>query len=384
LKQVLYNYLSNALKFSPDEAAITVRVVPEDTAEFRIEVADRGIGIKPEDLGRLFVEFQQLDASTAKRYPGTGLGLALTKRIVEAQGGRVGVRSVPGKGSTFFAVLPLHGNGAAASPPAADTARRWGGDPRILVIEDDPKDQKWLVQTLVAAGCAVEAVATASEAEQRCRNQRYDAITADLLLPDMSGRDLMKAIRSSGPNSETPVVIVTVAAEKGLGIGFHVHDILAKPVSEDDLIGAFRRARVHTDGQRPILVVDDDPRDAKLAARILEQSGFPVLCCVNGEQALEAAAAHAPAAVLLDMVMPGMDGLGFLERFRAMPAGQRIPVIVWTALDLTRERREKLQASAQAIVLKAAGTTALLNELRAFIPLPSPLPAAEPLTPRAA
>jgi CheY-like chemotaxis protein len=201
----------------------------------------------------------------------------------------------------------------------------------------------------------------------------------------MSGRDLLKAIRSSGPNSETPVVIVTMAAEKGLGVGFHVHDILAKPVSEDDLIGAFRRARVHTDGQRPILVVDDDPRDAKLATRILEQSGFPVLCCVNGEQALEAAAAHAPAAVLLDMVMPGMDGLGFLERFRAMPAGQRIPVIVWTAVDLTREQREKLQASAQAIVLKADGTTALLSELRAFIALPSPLPAAvEPLTHTAA
>ncbi len=331
LKQVLYNYLSNALKFSPEEGRVTVRVKPENVDEFRLEVEDRGIGIKPDDIGRLFVEFQQLDASTAKKYAGTGLGLTLTKRIVEAQGGRVEVRSTPGEGSVFSAVLP---RGAKFTPePAAEPAAGGGGALRLLVVEDDKSDRTWIVQTLADAGYAVEAVATGAEALARCRQQRYDAITLDLLFPDMHGREVLRGIRAEGPNRETPVVIVTLVTDKGVAAGFHVHDILIKPVLTEDLLGSLARAGVAPNEARPILVVDDDPRARKLAERALEDSRYHPLCVAGAEEGLEVAAETPPAAV---------------------------------------------GAATQGLVRKGDGAGALLAELRDLVPLPpAPTPVSE-------
>jgi PAS domain S-box-containing protein len=377
LKQVLYNYLSNAIKFSPDEGHVTVRVVPENKDEFRLEVRDNGIGIKREDMSRLFVEFQQLDSSTAKKYPGTGLGLALTKRIVEAQGGRVGVESTPGKGSMFSAVFPR--GGVRVAPLLEEMIAGPMGAPRVLVIEDDTNDRAWIARTLVAAGYSVDAVDTGGEALVRCGLNRYDAITLDLLLPDMNGQDLLKAIRAAGENQETPVVVVTVVAQQGIVAGFHVQDILVKPVEPGAILAALRRARVEPDRTRPILVVDDDPQALKLASRALEEAGYESDCVQSAGDGLTAAAARAPAAVVLDLVMPDTDGFGFLKRFRATPSGRRTPVIIWTVKDVTRKERDALEAAAQAIVLKSEGTAALLAEIRNLVPHPaSPTPAPEP------
>src|SRR5207302_1178719 len=191
LKQLLYNYLSNALKFTPDGGQVTVRVLPEQADTYRIEVEDTGIGIRPEDLGRLFVEFQQLDAGAAKKYQGTGLGLALTKRIVEAQSGKVGVRSAPGTGSVFFAVLPrvfwAERESPARSSARPDAAPPVANGPAVLIIDDDPRERAWLMKTLGGAGYAVEAAASGAEAVARCREKAFSAITLDLLLPDMKG-----------------------------------------------------------------------------------------------------------------------------------------------------------------------------------------------------
>ena len=378
LKQVLYNYLSNALKFSADEGRITVRVKPENVDEFRIDVEDRGIGIKPADMSRLFVEFQQLDASTAKKHAGTGLGLVLTKRIVEAQGGRVDVRSTPGEGSVFSAVLP---RGATFTPgPVAEPAAGRAGAPRILVVEDNKKDRTWIVQTLADSGYSVEAVATGAEALARCRQQPYDAVTLDLLLPDMHGRDVIRDIRAEGPNRTTPVVIVTVVTDKGLAAGFHVHDVLIKPVQAEDLLGSLARANVAPSETRPILVVDDDPHARKLAERALEDSGYHTRCVASAEEGLEVAVETPPAAVVLDLLMPGMDGFEFLKRFRATAVGRRTPVIVWTVKDLTRKEREELRAATQGFVLKGEGPASLLAELLDLVPLPPvPTPVSESL-----
>jgi signal transduction histidine kinase/ActR/RegA family two-component response regulator len=243
LKQVLYNYLSNALKFTPEEGRVTVRILSADGNAFRLEVEDTGIGIKPEDLGRLFVEFQQFDASTAKKYPGTGLGLALTKRIVECQGGEVGVRSVVGQGSVFFAQLPRIArttpDGDARLPPPMQAPH---GSPRILIVEDDPADRRWLTQPLTRAGYAVDWVATGRDAIERFRQQRYDAITVDLLLPDVSGRDLLRALRSAGPNAATPVIVISVVTEHAVAAEFQVSEFLEKPVGADTLVASVRRA----------------------------------------------------------------------------------------------------------------------------------------------
>jgi CheY-like chemotaxis protein len=368
LKQVLYNYLSNAFKFTPDEGRVWVRVFPESPEAFRLEVQDTGIGIRAEDLARLFVEFQQLDASAAKKYAGTGLGLALTKRIVEAQGGRVGVESEAGKGSTFFAVLPRRALRGSVEPTAApDVQTQPSGDRRVLVIDDDATDRRWLFRTLSEAGFAVEMASSGVEGLESCRIRVYDAVLLDLLLPDIDGREVLRAIRSGGPNRHTPVIIVTVVAEKGVGAGFHVDDILQKPVAKKDLLAALNRASVSPSAPGPIFVIDDDRAALKLAERTLKDLGYRPVCHAGAAQALESIATEAPAAVVLDLLMPGMDGFEFLSRFRRTAAGRRTPVIVWTVKDLSSREREELESLAQSVVSKSAGAKALIEELETYV-----------------
>ena len=364
LKQILYNYLSNALKFTPDEGKVVIRVKPENQDYFRIEVEDSGIGIKADDLGRLFVEFQQLDASSAKKYSGTGLGLALTKRIVEAHGGKVGVDSTVEKGSIFYAVLPrvFHVPGEivdqerfAMAPPGA---------PLILVVEDEPEDRAWLARELAEAGYAVDTVATGAEALVHCREMRFDAIMLDMMLPDMSGRAVLGKIRERGLNLETPVIVVSVLADKGIGVGYEVRDILAKPVSGDEILKALKRCGVEPSNRRPILVVDDDESALKLADKTLRALGYRAVCRQDVTSALSAAAKEHPAAVILDVVIPEINGFEFLKRFRNTQAGRRTPVIVWTGKDLTSAERRHLQSTADSVVMKSEVADELLRELK--------------------
>jgi CheY-like chemotaxis protein len=246
LKQVAYNYLSNALKFTPDGGRVTLRVKPEGLDSFRLEVQDTGIGIAPGDLGRLFVEFQQLEAGAAKRHQGTGLGLALTRRLIEAQGGSVGVRSVLGVGSTFHACLPCHAISFGRTKTPIVFAPSLAGASRVLVVEDDARDQVQLIATLESAGYAVELASTGGEAIERWREVRYDAVTIDLLLPDMSGLELLAALRREPANAGTPVIVVTVVPDPKLVAGFAVHDILHKPLDREILLASLVRAGLRT------------------------------------------------------------------------------------------------------------------------------------------
>jgi PAS domain S-box-containing protein len=369
LKQVLYNFLSNALKFTPDSGHVVVRTLAGTGDTFRLEVEDTGIGIAPADIGRIFTVFQQLDTGATKRHAGTGLGLALTKRLVEAQGGEVGVRSVLGVGSTFHAILPQQAqeHRPRSNPPS------WSNRPgasTILVVEDDPGDQALLIETLSAAGYSVELAHTGSEAMEKCQKQRFDAVTLDLLLPDMSGLDLLPGIRATGPNRNVPVIVVTVADHRVIS-GFAVHDVLRKPLDSRALLGSLERAGVKPDKPGSILIVDDDPGALRLMEATLVQLGYQAVCRTSGREGLEAAARLAPAAVVLDLLMPEMDGFEFLERLRKIPSHARTPVIVWTSKDLTANERVSLHESVQAVISKnGSGTQALLAEIRAFLASP--------------
>ncbi len=244
-KQVLYNYLSNAIKFTAHGGSVAVRVSPDGDEWFRVEVEDTGIGISPPDIGRLFVEFQQLDSGLSKKHDGTGLGLALTRRLVEAQGGTVGVSSTLGKGSTFFAVLPRRSiSGTAYAGRRTPSVVRKGGAPRVLVIEDDLREQSRIVEALMRAGYAVDTADNGSEALARIRSHNFDAVTVDLLLPDMSGIDLLAGIRASGTNASIVIVVLTIVAEEHDLSGLKVHEILHKPFDASALLGALERAQV--------------------------------------------------------------------------------------------------------------------------------------------
>jgi len=371
LKQVLYNYLSNALKFTPDEGRVVVRVRREDADRFRLEVEDSGIGIEARDLGRLFTEFQQLDSGSSKKYGGTGLGLALTKRLVEAQGGRVGVRSTPGRGSLFFAVLPLVASKVQAPQPEEEVPAAGEGAPAILVIEDDNKDRAGLVETLASAGYFVKVASNGQEALQQCSERTFDGITLDLLLPDMGGWDVLRRIRSQGQNAGTPVIVNTVVAEKSAGAAFAIHDYLVKPLRAEDLLASLQRAGIVPLSERPILVVDDDAAARKLMEATLEGLGYRPIAVSSGAEGLEAVSVEPPAAVILDLLMPKMDGFEFLEALRNTSVGRVTPVIVWTVKDLTAQDHASLAASAQAVVLKSdGGTGRLLEELEKYVPPP--------------
>jgi len=370
LKQVLNNYIANAIKFTDADGQITVRARAESPQQFRIEVEDTGVGIKADDIQRLFIEFQQLDATATKQYPGTGLGLALIKKLVEAQGGRVGVNSVAGKGSTFYVILPRNlespsysvENLLSAQVPVGRQAA-----PSLLIIEGDAKERAWLAQTLTTAGYEVETASSGTGALALCRQRRFDAITLDLILPDTNGQDLLTKIRKEGLNRDTPVLVVTVIADKAIATGYCVDEFLVKPVREADLITALKRIEIGRDDSRKVLCIDDDPKSLKLAKLVLLSHGYLPICKTNARSALKLLEKERPVAIILDLMMPGMDGFEFMERLRRRPDATHTPVIVWTIKDIAPTDRARLQASAQAIVIKGRqGASQLLKELKAY------------------
>jgi CheY-like chemotaxis protein len=371
LKQVLYNYLSNAIKFTENGGHITVRARPEDERRFRLEVEDDGIGIMPDEIGKLFVAFQQLDSGAAKRHQGTGLGLALSKKIVEAQGGQVGVQSTRGQGSVFYAVLPTQADLTNEQPPEHSTAPAASPDmPKVLVIEDSEADRKWLARILADAGYRVEIAKNGAEAIERARNQPFSAILLDLILPDTGGWDILHTIRAAGLNQNTPVIVVTLVAEKGIAKGFPIQDYLVKPVRPNDLLDSLRGAGLTPKSlQRRILVVDDDVKILKLASVGLKASGYEAVCHSSAVSALHDAELIEFAAVVLDLLMPEMDGFEFIDRFRRMDNCRHTPVIIWTNKDLTATDLGRLKDAAQSVALKSRdGIDTVLKELARHAP----------------
>ena len=365
LRQISYNYLSNALKFTPEGGKVIVRVVPESDTAFRLEVEDTGIGIAPVDLGKLFVEFQQLEAGAAKRHQGTGLGLALTRRLVEAQGGTVGVRSTQGAGSVFHAVLPRIARAEGTIPPPM--LPRLGAR-TVLIVEDNARDRDVLIEALSGAGYSVEVAQSGGEAIAHCRRRTFDAVTLDLLLPDMSGLECLAALRADGRARTTPVIVVSVLSDAKVVAGFAVHDVLRKPVDRDVLVRSLERAGVRPDRAGGILVVDDDDTALRLMDATLAQLGFSAITRSTGKAALEAAERLKPTAVVLDLMMPEMDGVEFLDRFRRIPAHARTPVLIWTAKELSRAETAQLRESAQGVVSKNGNTpSTVVAQLRTLL-----------------
>jgi signal transduction histidine kinase/DNA-binding response OmpR family regulator/HAMP domain-containing protein len=366
LKQVLYNYVSNAIKFTPAGGRIAIRATPEGADEVRFEVEDTGIGIAPDDLGRLFADFQQL--ANKHISGGTGLGLALTKRLVEAQGGRVGVRSTLGTGSVFHAILPRVATTGFAEPTPSPVEPAKRGAPRVLVVEDDPVDGRQLADALKHAGYGVEVCTSGAQAIARASEHPFDAITLDLLLPDMSGLDVVRQLRN-GKSQRAPVIVVTVVAEPGVLAGFAVRDVLLKPVDGDALAGALRRAGVSATTSRQVVVVDDDAAALRLMSTHLEQLGYDPAGFDDARAALAAVRAKMPAAIILDLMMPGMSGFEFLDQLRSEGDGRSVPVIVWTSKDLDPGEHAMLRASAVAVVSKGhGGSSGVVAELVAQLP----------------
>ena len=321
------------------------------------------------------MEFQQLDQTAGKQHQGTGLGLALAKRLVEAQGGEVGVESERGKGSVFSAVLPRAPHDiATVLAPAVEEAFRTAvpavqaaGTATVLVVEDDAQDQALLEDLLVSRGYVVEIAGTGAKAVAKSRERHFEAMVLDLMLPDMSGFDVLRTIRVEGKNQATRTIVVTTVKETGLAKAFAVNEWLVKPVNGDQLLSALERAGIQPECGT-VLVVDDDPASLRLGAATIEQLGCRVVCAGGGAEGLEAATANGPlAAIVLDLLMPDVDGFQFLERLRSTPEGGHTPVIVWTSRDLSAAEQATLLQTAQGLVGKSHLNMKLADELKPFL-----------------
>ncbi len=365
LKQVFYNYLSNAIKFTPAGGHVTLRVLAEGPEHFRVEVEDTGIGIAPADLPRLFTDFLQLDAGYSKQHQGTGLGLALTRRLVQAQGGQVGVRSTLGVGSVFSVLLNrVHGldNRRAADDLLGQQEREAD---RVLVIEGNQRDQALLVEALSEAGFEVDAAADGPYALRRARESAYAALTLNLRLPDQPGLGVLADIRSGGASQSAPVLSVSVPADQDMRAAFAIANVLCKPIRGDELWSAMARFRLPGGSRAKVMVIDDDAVSLDLMRATLASMDIDAVCFQDARAALAAIDQHRPDAMVLDLMMPELDGFQVLDALQRMPAWQALPVFIWTSMLLTDEEYAVLARSARAILLKGGGTMeAMLASVR--------------------
>ncbi|MGI3779739.1 MAG: response regulator, partial [Janthinobacterium lividum] len=362
IRQVLLNLLSNAAKFT-EKGLITLSVAreagPEGAGWITFTVADTGLGMSEEQMAKLFQRFQQADASTTRRFGGTGLGLSLTKAFGELLGGEVGVRSAPGEGSTFFMRVPAS-LPAAPLPDAAEPQAGTGGREVVLVIDDDATQRELTSRFLERSGYSARVAADGPAGLAMAREVRPHVILLDVTMPGMDGWSVLAALKADPALSLIPVVMVTFLEQRALASTLGAADYIMKPVDWNRLGLVMDRFR-SADGD--VLVVDDDA-DTRLRLRAtLEKQGWSVAEAENGLDALEHVASALPRVILLDLAMPLMDGFEFLERLRERPGCGTVPVVVLTSLSLTPEDRRRLRGANQILSKGAVSLDELTRKL---------------------
>ncbi|MBF0272051.1 MAG: response regulator [Magnetococcales bacterium] len=378
-RQIVYNLLSNAVKFTPDGGRIHLRagrvcraaveswsaatsntlhwpLPPNDFTDFlEISVEDSGIGIGRDDAVRLFKPFSQIDSSLSRRYEGTGLGLAMVMKMVELHGGTVAVASESGQGSCFTVWLPWReagGGMASAVLPVLPSPEGW----TALVIEDNDTAAELVGLQLEAEGLHALRVVSAEEAMALVGSFQPAVIILDIFLPGMDGWDFLEALkRPDSPWVDVPVVIVSIVADARKGFALGASQVLQKPVGRDDLATALHRLGFGPEVERQgkVLIIDDDPKAVELLATHLAAPGQVVLRASGGAEGIGLARSALPDLILLDLIMPEVNGFDVVEALRADPATVAIPIIVVTAKQLTREDHERLNSAAVAIMAKA-------------------------------
>jgi GAF domain-containing protein/CheY-like chemotaxis protein len=367
VRQALFNLLSNACKFT-DRGTVALAVAREtldgqDSMVF--SVSDTGIGMTSEQLTRLFEVFSQADAATTRKYGGTGLGLALSRRLCRMMGGDVTVESEADRGSTFTIRLPALVADAVEAPAApAEQADHVPGIGTVLVIDDEAAVRDLMQRFLTKEGFRVVTAASGEEGMRRARELRPDAITLDVMMPGMDGWAVLSALKADPDLADIPVVMLTIVDDKNLGYALGASDYLTKPIDRERLVavlGKYRR-------DRPVLLVDDDVEVRQLLRRMLEPAGYAVVEAENGRVALKHLREGPPSVILLDLMMPEMDGFEFVAEFRRHEDWRGVPIIVITAKDLTREDRERLNGYVQKILQKGThGRDELLAEVRELV-----------------
>jgi CheY-like chemotaxis protein len=376
VKQSLLNLLSNASKFTREgQVTLDVRPDPDQSGKILFAVSDTGIGITEEQQARLFQAFRQADNSTTRIYGGTGLGLVITRSFARMLGGDVTVRSAPGEGSIFTLALPAQPPSPAASrplPAAPDSEPPAGPSPgaalaTVLVTDDEAASRRIIGAHLAREGYRVLYAASGEQALEVARRERPDAITLDIMMPQVDGWSVLRSLKADPELAPIPVVLVSITADRGLGFALGAAAVLSKPVDRAELSAALRAHCVTADGAIA-LIVDDDLAIRELTERTVERLGLTPIVAPDGQAAIAWLEENRPPSlILLDLLMPVMDGFEFLHHLRARPNWRDIPVIVLTAKTLTEAEREQLTAMTQVVIAKGQsahhGLTAALREV---------------------
>jgi len=381
LRQCLLNLLSNASKFT-HEGAITLRCISEKQdgeAFIRFSVSDTGIGIREKALEHLFEKFVQGDGSTTRKYGGTGLGLAITKQLIELMGGEIGVTSQLGKGSTFTILLPVGelekyaesvetfgvpAQGSQAGLPAVTQEKQ---EKTVLVIDDDPAVLDLMTRFLTKEGFQVVSSSCGEEGLRIAEKLKPFAITLDVKMPGMDGWTVLSQLKKVPELVETPVIMMSIMEDYEKGYALGASEYLTKPIQRDLLFEVLMKYRP-TVGEGQVLVVEDDQASRELLSGTLKKEGWHVREAFNGLEALETIKAAPPDLILLDLMMPEMDGFQFLERLRKQKLAEGVPVVVITAKDLTGQDRAKLSKSVDRILEKGGYVRErLLQEVRFLV-----------------
>jgi len=371
-RQTLFNLLSNAAKFTEQGtiALTAARATVQGRDHIVFRVTDSGIGMTAAQIDKLFQPFTQADASTTRKFGGTGLGLTITRLLCQMMGGDITVESTPGQGSTFTITLPadVAAREEQGEERAEDSAAHGAdGGNIVLVVDDDLVVHDLMTRYLTREGFVAVTTSDGDEALRLAKELRPIAVTLDVMMPRMDGWTVLTALKADPATADIPVIMLSMVQDKNLGFALGASEYLPKPVDRARLAAVLSKYRL--DGQdSTVLVVDDDPLNRNGVKGALEGEGFTVVTAENGKQGLDRLAEVTPRVILLDLMMPEMDGFRFAEELRARAEWRAIPVIVMTSKDLTPEDRRRLHGRVEEVVQKKAySRDELLREMRDLV-----------------
>ena len=372
VRQSLFNLLGNAGKFTKNGVvrleAERVRGVSGDAVLFRVR--DSGVGMTPEQAGKIFAPFTQADASTTRKFGGTGLGLAITREFSRMLGGDTKVESELGRGSVFSILIPVRFASPDAPVEEPETARATHHEvdtdtdkPLVLLIDDDLTVHDLVRRFLQKEGFRVIAAPSGAEGLELANQLRPAVIVLDVMMPTMDGWSVLTKLKSTPEVADIPVVMLTMVNNKEMGFSLGVDDYMLKPIERGSFVSVLRRFCT-PQPSASILVVEDDPTTREMLRTSLEKDQFTVIEAHNGIEALQKLATNRPGVILLDLMMPEMDGFQFTKEVRAHAEWRHIPIVVMTAKDITAEDRTRLDGHVSRILQKGAcGREELLAEI---------------------
>ncbi len=377
LRQILYNLLSNAIKFTPEGGMVGIDVSKEENVDGRypwalpvlefvkFSIWDTGVGIDPEDKDRIFDEFEQVNSSFSREYGGAGLGLALTKKLVELHGGNITVESKLGEGTIFSFMIPVTSPVEAIGPETVEAVSLnfpWMKEeaPLILVVEDNLSTTELLTLHLTQAGYKVAHAFDGEEALEKAKNLKPFAITLDVMLPKKDGWEVLQELKSDQRTTDIPVIIHSIVDNKDLAFALGATDYLLKPLDKDALISKLEEITV-AKGKRVLptsaLIIESEDKVTNYFKEIFEPQGFLIYTAPDGKKGIELAMALRPGVILLDFTLPDMLGFDVIKNIKENPSTKDIPIFILTEKDISVEDRMSLVGKIERIVQKHAFDT---------------------------